>query len=363
MDYNSEYNWMVCVQCMTFNHSSYIINTLDGFTMQETTFPFVSVIIDDASIDGTPEILQRYLSDNFDEPYRVEETEYAFIICAKHQTNHNCFFVVLLLKYNHYNINKEKLVYISEWVNGAKYQALCEGDDYWTAKDKLQQQVEAMESNPHYCLCHTGFDFYYEEKRKIKSGEKFTNNNNKMINSNEDIIFGVLDGNRYRIQTMTVLFPTKTYNNVTQNRPKEWNSFLMGDTPLWILLLEKGDVCFIPNNMAVYRIHGNSACRPSSLSQRLRFVLSSDEMRLTLGEYIHLDNNKMKILQGRYNKSLSEYLYYNPSFKPTIQPVFKSSIEAAIFKVKTSRFATPLFRYLFELNRAITKIIINIVHK
>ena len=51
---------------MTYNQASYIEDAMNGFTMQQTDFPFVCIIVDDASTDGEPEVIQRYLSTYFD---------------------------------------------------------------------------------------------------------------------------------------------------------------------------------------------------------------------------------------------------------------------------------------------------------
>ena len=51
---------------MTYNQVNYITDTMNGFVMQETSFPFVCIIIDDASTDGEPDVIKKYLDDNFD---------------------------------------------------------------------------------------------------------------------------------------------------------------------------------------------------------------------------------------------------------------------------------------------------------
>ena len=58
--------YKVFVYCNTFNQTSYIKDTMDGFCMQQTNFPFVCMIMDDASTDGEPEVIKQYLNDNFD---------------------------------------------------------------------------------------------------------------------------------------------------------------------------------------------------------------------------------------------------------------------------------------------------------
>ena len=61
-----KYKYLVCVHCMTYNHASYITDALNGFTMQQTTFPFVCTIVDDASTDGEQEAIRNYLEASFD---------------------------------------------------------------------------------------------------------------------------------------------------------------------------------------------------------------------------------------------------------------------------------------------------------
>lgn len=50
-------NVQVCVECMTFNQATYIKDTLDGFCMQQTSFPYVCIVMDDASTDGEQEVI------------------------------------------------------------------------------------------------------------------------------------------------------------------------------------------------------------------------------------------------------------------------------------------------------------------
>ena len=157
---------MVCTRCSTYNQASYILDALNGFAMQETTFPVVSVIVDDASTDNEPQVILDYFNENFavndaSVAYQ-EETDYGRIFYAQHKKNKNCYFAILLLKENHYSQRKSKRPYLSRWQDNAKYIALCEGDDYWTNPHKLQKQVDFLELHPDYSLCCHRFKIFYE---------------------------------------------------------------------------------------------------------------------------------------------------------------------------------------------------------
>ena len=153
---NSQLKYKVCVWCNTYNQTSYIKDTMDGFCMQQTSFPFVCLIMDDASTDGEPEVIKQYLNDFFNTEWTKETDDYHLTL-ARHQENKNCYFAVYLLKYNHYSIKKRRLKYYREVTDEIDYVALCEGDDYWTDAHKLQKQADALDANPQATLVYTNY--------------------------------------------------------------------------------------------------------------------------------------------------------------------------------------------------------------
>jgi len=122
----------VNIYCITYNHSKYIRQTLDGFFMQKTTFSWNIILFDDASTDGNQEIIQEYI-DKYPEK-----------------------FIAILSKENYYSQGKSKLQVTLPFFTG-KYIASCEGDDYWTDPYKLQKQYDLMEQNPQYSACYHNF--------------------------------------------------------------------------------------------------------------------------------------------------------------------------------------------------------------
>ncbi len=156
---NEPYKYLVRAYCPTYNQSAYITSVMDGFVRQQTTFPFVCVIVDDASTDGEQEVIKKYMADNFEcqntEVAYEKKMDYGQVIYAQHKGNKNCFFAIVLLNENHYRQGKSRAPYVTEWTDCVKYFAYCEGDDFWTDEHKLQKQVDFLETHPDYNLvCH-----------------------------------------------------------------------------------------------------------------------------------------------------------------------------------------------------------------
>lgn len=240
------YKYMVVTRCITYNHAPYIVDAMNGFTMQETSFPVITLIVDDASTDGEPEVIRDYLTQHFHEPYRTEETDDYQLICANHKTNPNCTFVVFFLKYNHYSIKKTKFPYLSEWLDNAKYHALCEGDDYWIHPGKLQIQVDFMECNSKFSLCfHDANTISLYINQSI---DKF-----HLPIYNRQYSAKHLFSKGWFIPTASLLYKASCLPK--QDSFPEWTKYpgLGGDIVYQMFLAAKGPFYYIAEKMSVYR--------------------------------------------------------------------------------------------------------------
>lgn len=231
------------VRCFTYNHSKFIRETMDGFTMQQTNFPFVCVIVDDASIDREQVIIRNYLENFFDlydsRIVRYEETSDYSMTYAQHKINKNCFFAVYYLKYNHYNI-KDSTQYFKEFSDNIKYSAICEGDDYWTDSDKLQIQVDFLESHKDYSMCFHKVEILTENSQKL--GTKLYSDLQEKEYSGNEII------SRWIVPTCSVVFSSGIYKYLPHD-----NDFCVGDNVLFLTAASRGR-CFCMNRtMGVYR--------------------------------------------------------------------------------------------------------------
>ena len=247
---NSNTKWRVCVRCFTYNHAQYITDCLNGFTIQETTFPYICTIVDDASTDGEQDVIKKYLEDNFNvhdnSVVRNEETEDYVLTFAQHKTNTNCYFAVLFLKYNHYSIKKTKHPYLFEWQGNAKYIAICEGDDYWIAPDKLQKQVDLMENKPEYGMVCTASKIYVQGlgMKEGSYGHEYRGLED-LLNGNYIFNASVVKRKSYE----------ERYNQEIGSHP-EWK---MGDWPRILYCAIVSKIGYINEPTSVYRVLQNSA--------------------------------------------------------------------------------------------------------
>jgi glycosyltransferase involved in cell wall biosynthesis len=115
---------VVSVFCITYNHVNFIRDAIEGFLMQETTFPVEIFIHDDASTDGTAKIVKEYAEKYPKLFWTVLQTENQWS-----KGNPNAYFFGLMQKQR------------------GEFIALCEGDDSWISMEKLQKQVEVLEAN------------------------------------------------------------------------------------------------------------------------------------------------------------------------------------------------------------------------
>lgn len=119
----------VSIICITYNQGKYIGEALESMLMQEASFDYEIIVHDDHSTDQTREILQEYAS------------------------IHSEKIRVLYEKENQYSKNVDFFAPIVKNLAKGKYIAVCEGDDFWLDKRKIQIQYEALEEYPECDMC------------------------------------------------------------------------------------------------------------------------------------------------------------------------------------------------------------------
>ena len=136
----------VSILCTTYNQSEYIGDAIESFISQVTSFRYEVLINDDASNDGTTEIVLQY------------------------QSKYPDLIKVVTHEQNQYSLGRTNFAYKYLYpLARGEFFALCEGDDYWCDENKLQIQYDIMQNYPRCGLCVHASDNVYPHSKKTLS--------------------------------------------------------------------------------------------------------------------------------------------------------------------------------------------------
>lgn len=222
---------MVSIICNAFNHEKYIRKTLDGFVNQKTKFTFEILVHDDASTDGTADIIRDF------------EKRFPDLIKPIYQTT------------NQYSIERGRVARLQRERAKGKYIALCEGDDFWTDYFKLQKQVDALENNPscHFCVCST--EIVNEDGTTTGKSFPKTFVPHGIIKSRDFMKLTEV----YNFHTSSYLMSSELYVKYNNESPKFKTVTGVGDEPLLLFFGFVGDVYYIADKMSCYRTNSVSS--------------------------------------------------------------------------------------------------------
>lgn len=268
---------LVSICCVTYNHAPFIRQCIDGFLMQETTFPIEILIHDDASTDGTDGILREYV-DKYPEkifPLYEEQNQYSQGV-----------------KVDFFNYNRAR----------GKYIAYCEGDDYWTDPLKLQKQVDFMESHPDYSVCFHNYSNYDMETNVILP-PKYTSGSSANGGDTDVSFTMVVSSSGCGGKPLTMMFRRSMYSCKWAEQYKYFR-----DTHEIYHLLRAGLGRYLDFNGAVYRIHGGGV--HSSMSNERNLITVRESMI-----ELYLQNKRDRELRSNLVDVLLWNYYSYPKLK------------------------------------------------
>lgn len=236
---------LVSICTAVYNHEPFLRECFEGFIMQKTNFAFEVLVHDDASTDGSTNIIREYTAKypHIFKPIYQQENQYSK-------------GVKVSLKYQYPRAQ-------------GKYIALCEGDDYWTDPLKLQKQVDFLESHPDYVMCSHRFK-QYMQKEGIYKDDWYGDISDGIVYDLDTLIHG-----GWYHHPLTVMFRSDKLDLQEYNR----YPYSM-DAVLFFHLLKKGKGYAIPDNMAIYRIHSGGVWSGISPNNQLK-----NEFKARIGIY------------------------------------------------------------------------------
>lgn len=114
---------MLSIICTTYNHGPYLCQALNSILMQKTKYKYEVLIGEDCSTDNSREIIKKF-EEKYPEKFKVFYRE------------------------NNYGSSKNSKDLYARAVG--KYVISLETDDFWIDENKIQRQIDFLESNPEY---------------------------------------------------------------------------------------------------------------------------------------------------------------------------------------------------------------------
>ena len=230
---------MVSVVMLTYNHAQYIRKAIEGVLRQKVNFTYEFLIHDDASTDGTANIICEY------------QNKYPQIIKPIYQSENQYSKGVDVEKYNY---NRATGLYI----------ASCEGDDYWHDEYKLQKQIDFLEDNPTYIGVYHNVYVIDEHDQIIQDDAHIYPILPERIYTHADAIFF-----KHPSQTSSGVYHNIFYMQ-DSNLNNDYATLKMaGDAKLPILLTYYGDIFCLRDIMGCYRknIHSGDSWTAKNINK------------------------------------------------------------------------------------------------
>ncbi len=237
---------VVSICCITYNHEPYVEDALEGFLNQETNFPFEILIHDDASTDRTAAIIREY------------EVKYPRLIKPIYQTE-NQYSKGLKMNPT-FNFPRSKGQYI----------ALCEGDDYWIASEKLQTQVQLMREYPDVNISF--HPAYKVDGFELKKNKIFANHSKDVkIFTPKEVILG---GGGF-MPTQSLMIKSELLKNLP-----DWffNNAPVGDYYLQIISSIDNGALYFPMILGIYRTNITGSWSSERKLEIEKFFLALDKL-------------------------------------------------------------------------------------
>lgn len=238
---------MLTIVCTSFNHEKYIHKAIEGFLMQQTNFSFEIIVHDDASEDGTVDIIREY------------------------RDRHPGLIFPIFQEENQYS-QGVRPVFTWVWpkIRG-RYLALCEGDDFWTDPFKLQKQIYFLEKNPTFSVC-----YHRVKELNEADGSLALETLNLAETEKTYSIYDLAQKNFIRT-------PSVVYRKTEKGLPEWFFRAPLGDYLLHMLHAREGKIKYFPETMAVYR--RNRPFAWSSLSHISRLQMWFQVLKFSILEY------------------------------------------------------------------------------
>jgi glycosyltransferase involved in cell wall biosynthesis len=212
---------------MTFNHAGFIERAVESALSQEGIEEYEILIAEDCSTDATRAIVTQLAQAH---PDRVR------------------------LQLSERNLGPNRVA--AEGMKNARgqYVALLDGDDYWTSPEKLKKQADLLDRHRETAICFHNAMVVYEDGSEAPhpfhtaqpSHYRISSPKPKQVSVLEDVVPGNF------VLTNTAMLR----NRLVDEFPDWYFQFAIHDWPLYVLHAQHGNLRYVDQVLAAYRVHG-----------------------------------------------------------------------------------------------------------
>lgn len=326
------------VLLISYNHAPYFREAIESVLHQKTKYSYEIHIWDDASTDGTIDIIKEY------------EKQYPDIVTAHIAAK---------------NQGAQTNIWNAYSCVATKYCILLETDDFWCDDFKLDRQIKALEKNPDCSFCGHNTSYYAmnEQCREYEEGSQLCTAQilkSKSVFTYEDFYPIISGGYIPYISTRLIRTACISLKDIQYKE-----SFLFDHTQFYYLLL-KGNLYYIDKPMSVYRRTGKGTCSEKRPLEFLNTFIQNSldfnkETNFSIADKIFADcilqsDFRLKLDTAYRAKTIT--LVANPQKANLVSPIaigdtmilagFKKEIEKK-FKVSLLYIIKPQYVSIMEM--------------
>lgn len=294
---------LVTVYTTSYNNAKYLKKCIESVAAQETKYPFIHLISDDNSPDDSQKLLTEY----------AKKYPHIRLILRKQNS----------IQANYYGIFNNL---------ATKYVAVCDSDDFYTERNKLEKQVNFLEENPDCGLCFHSAYMYYEDKNCITG--IYPNGIKGFTPKKFFYLSNIITLNL--MQSSSVMYRWKWVNGLTDEFPFACSPY---DWALNIMHAHKAKIGFINEPLSLYRRHSKAAYASTEVNVNkhlITYCYSELKFSKILNEYterkyenlflvrifevlhnfytgintVDFDKNEYNIIKSQIEKDFPEYIQY-----------------------------------------------------
>ena len=245
---------VVFVLIPTFNQRNYISQAIEGALAQRSKFPVIIIIRDDASTDGTAEIVRDYQIKHPTKIRAILRTSNGFALESP---------MVEMLTLAHEILGSMPRKYSLD----RAFIAFCEGDDYWNHPGKLRKQLAVLGRHQKATIAHHDAQILLEDESMIGYRDSLQAHL-EAFRPKERVADGsLLDAHNFVLTCTAVLRLSVVDIDEIKRRPR---GLVVGDWINFALAGRQGRVVYNPKKMATYRLHSGSSFSSATESERFK---------------------------------------------------------------------------------------------